>query len=62
MNDPAAQPQHARPPFIAVAMISATALAYEVLLLRLFALAQWHHLAYMVISLALLAMAQAALS
>lgn len=39
---------------MAVALTSATALAYEVLLLRFFALAQWHHFAYMVISLALL--------
>jgi spermidine synthase len=46
--------EHTRPPFLAVALISATALAYELLLLRLFALAQWHHFAYMVISLALL--------
>lgn len=43
-----------RPPLLAVALTSATALAYEILLLRLFALAQWHHFAYMVISLALL--------
>lgn len=47
-------PAHSRPPFTAVALISAAALAYELLLLRLFALAQWHHFAYMVISLALL--------
>lgn len=39
---------------IAIAALSATALAYEVLLTRLFAMIQWHHLAYMVISLALL--------
>lgn len=44
----------ARPPLLAVALTSASALAYEILLLRLFALAQWHHFAYMVISLALL--------
>lgn len=44
----------ARPPLAAVALTSATALAYEILLLRFFALAQWHHFAYMVISLALL--------
>jgi spermidine synthase/MFS family permease len=43
-----------RLPLAAVALTSATALAYEVLLLRFFALAQWHHFAYMVISLALL--------
>lgn len=39
---------------VAVAMISASALAYEVLLMRLFSIIQWHHFAYMMISLALL--------
>lgn len=38
----------------AVAIISASALAYEVLLMRLFSIIQWHHFAYMMISLALL--------
>ncbi len=42
------------PPLGAVALLSATALAYEVLLTRLFAIIQWHHFSYMVISLALL--------
>ncbi|MFA6163296.1 MAG: SAM-dependent methyltransferase [Methylobacter sp.] len=37
-----------------VAIISASALAYEVLLMRLFSIIQWHHFAYMIISLALL--------
>jgi hypothetical protein len=37
-----------------VLLISAAALAYEVLLMRLFSIIQWHHFAYMVISLALL--------
>jgi SAM-dependent methyltransferase len=35
-------------------MVSAAALGYEVLLMRLFSIIQWHHFAYMVISLALL--------
>jgi len=35
-------------------LLSAAALAYEVLLTRLFSIIQWHHFAYMVISLALL--------
>lgn len=35
-------------------MISASALAYEILLMRLFSIIQWHHFASMVISLALL--------
>ncbi len=39
---------------LAVALISASALAYEVLLMRLFSIIQWHHFAYMIISLALL--------
>lgn len=43
-----------RPPLAAVATLSAAALAYEVLLLRLFAIIQWHHFAYLAISVALL--------
>lgn len=43
-----------RPPFVSVALISAGALAYELLLLRLFSIIQWHHFAYMAISLAML--------
>ncbi|MGY6276561.1 spermine/spermidine synthase domain-containing protein [Methylomonas sp. MgM2] len=39
---------------LGVSMISASALAYEVLLMRLFSIIQWHHFAYMIISLALL--------
>ena len=38
----------------AVSFVSAAALSYEVLLTRLLAIVQWHHFAYMVISLALL--------
>ena len=38
----------------AVATISAAVLAYEVLLMRLFAIIQWHHFAFMIISIALL--------
>lgn len=44
----------AAPPVYSVLLISAAALAYEVLLMRLFSIIQWHHFAYMVISLALL--------
>lgn len=44
----------ARPPLAAVAVLSGAALAYEVLLLRLFAIVQWHHFAYLAISVALL--------
>ncbi|MGZ5609846.1 MAG: spermine/spermidine synthase domain-containing protein [Methylobacter sp.] len=39
---------------VGVSIISASALAYEVLLMRLFSIIQWHHFAYMIISLALL--------
>lgn len=42
------------PPRITIALISASALAYEILLMRLFSIIQWHHFAYMIISLALL--------
>ena len=38
----------------ALALISAAALAYEILLTRLFSIIQWHHFAYMMISVALL--------
>jgi spermidine synthase len=42
------------PLLFAIAVISASALAYEILLMRLFSIIQWHHFAYMIISLALL--------
>src|SRR3970040_1197566 len=42
------------PPFYSIALLSATSLAYELLLMRLFSIIQWHHFAYMIISLALL--------
>ncbi len=42
------------PPVFSVALIAAAALAYEILLMRLFSIIQWHHFAYMMISLALL--------
>ncbi len=38
----------------AVALLSAATLSFEVLLVRMFSIAQWHHFAYMIISLALL--------
>src|SRR6266481_6839872 len=38
----------------AIAVLSAASLGYEILLMRLFSIVQWHHFAYMVISLALL--------
>jgi SAM-dependent methyltransferase len=41
-------------PRYSIALVSATALGYEILLMRLFSIIQWHHFAYMIISLALL--------
>ena len=38
----------------AVTLLSAAVLGFEVLLMRLFSIEQWHHFAYMIISLALL--------
>ena len=40
--------------FLSISLISAAALSYEILLMRLLSIAQWHHFAYMIISLALL--------
>jgi hypothetical protein len=51
MPDLAAQ---SRPPYLSVALLSASALAYEILLMRLFTIIQWHHFAYMIIGLAML--------
>ena len=43
-----------RPLFFATLLISAAAIAYEILLMRMLSIVQWHHFAYMIISLALL--------
>jgi spermidine synthase len=43
-----------RPPFIAIGLLSACVLSYEVLLTRLFSIVLWHHFAYMIISAAML--------
>ena len=45
---------HPKPLFISISLISASALGYEILLMRLFSIIHWHHFAYMIISLALL--------
>jgi hypothetical protein len=42
------------PPLIAIFLLSAVALAYEILLVRMFQIIHWHHFAFMIISLALL--------
>ncbi|HWM28007.1 MAG TPA: spermidine synthase [Woeseiaceae bacterium] len=39
--------------FPAVLLISAAAIGYEILLMRLLSIVQWHHFAYMILSLAL---------
>lgn len=38
----------------AIGLISASAIAYQLLLMRLFSIVQWHHFAFMIISIALL--------
>jgi len=43
-----------RLPLVSIALISGAALGYQILLLRVFSIIQWHHLAYMIIGLALL--------
>lgn len=56
MSD-AAPGEGPRPPpplLIAVSLVSAAALSYEILLMRLFSIVQWHHFAYLTISLAML--------
>ncbi len=42
------------PPLVAIALLSAAALGYEILLMRLFSIILWHHFAYMIISVAML--------
>ncbi len=43
-----------KPPLPTIFLLSAAALSYEVLLVRLFSIIHWHHFAFMVISIALL--------
>jgi len=40
--------------FLATLLVSAAAIGYEILLMRVLSIVQWHHFAYMIISLALL--------
>lgn len=51
-------PGTAQPPprglLAALSLVSAASLGYEILLMRLFSIVEWHHFAYMIISLALL--------
>ncbi len=39
---------------LAIFLISAVGIAYQVVLMRIFSIAQWHHFAYMIISIAML--------
>jgi spermidine synthase len=52
-NTPSSK-QELSPPRLTILLVSAMALSYEILLMRLFSIVQYHHFAYMVISLALL--------
>ena len=40
--------------FLATLLVSTAAISYEILLMRMLSIVQWHHFAYMIISLALL--------
>jgi len=42
------------PPLLSIFTLSAAALAYEVLMIRMFSIVHWHHFAFMIISIALL--------
>ncbi len=46
--------QTSTPPLLSIFILSSAALAYEVLLIRLFSIIHWHHFSFMVISIALL--------
>ncbi len=43
--------------FASVFLTSLSAIAFEILLTRIFSISQWHHLSFMVISIALFGMA-----
>ena len=53
-NNPIHNEQPGRVPRFTIMLVSALALGYEILLMRLFSIIQYHHFAYMIISLALL--------
>ena len=48
------RPEDYHPPRLTIFLVSSLALSYEILLMRLFSIVQYHHFAYMVISIALL--------
>jgi len=43
-----------QPPYVAVALVAAAMLSFEILLMNLFTVVHWYHFAYMLISIALL--------
>lgn len=47
-------PTPGKPPLLPLSILSAAAIGYEVLLTRMLSIIQWHHFAYMIISVALL--------
>ena len=47
------------PPLAAISLLAAATLGYEILLTRLFSIIQWHHFAYMMISVAMLGLGAA---
>jgi hypothetical protein len=49
-----ANKQLTMPPLFSIFILSAAALAYEVLMIRMFSIVHWHHFAFMIISIALL--------
>ncbi|MDJ0857343.1 MAG: hypothetical protein QNI88_19200 [Desulfobacterales bacterium] len=51
---PSPRTHPASPPLLGVGLLAAAVLAYELLLMRLFAIVHWHHFAFMMISIALL--------
>ena len=46
-------------PLLAISILSAGVIACELVLMRLYSIVQWHHFAFMIISIALLATARA---
>ena len=54
INTASTNPGTGYAPWFGVVLLALAGLAYEILLTRLFAIIQWHHFAYMIISLALL--------
>ena len=54
MSKPLTYKHNTRKLILSVAVLSAAIVAYEIQLMYFFTIVQWHHFAYMVISIALL--------